>query len=261
MYKSVQFKLKGISKEIPSTILQVEEMTWEKKSKLIQRVSETCTHNFDHRVQEFIKIVLKITHSLIGVIKDYFYWVEFQQRGFPHIHSIAWIENSPKCNVDNTDNYLKCSSDSENMKDLIELQIHKHSRTCRKKEDKICRFGFPLQPLQKTMVIEPLESDVDKYKKMYFKLQHNMNEQKNGYEICCERFLKEVVNLPQEKYIKCIRSTLNSTKVFFERKPKNVCVNLYNEKGGKPILTSNSIWIHMPVLCILYHTLANLNEE
>ena len=49
---------------------------------------------------------------------------------------------------------------------------------------KICRFGFQLRPLPKTMVLDPLESDVDKYKRIYFKLQHKMNKQKNGYEMC-----------------------------------------------------------------------------
>ena len=170
---------------------QIEEMIWEQKSKLFQRDPVTCTSYFDHRVQEFIKIVLRSTHNPIGVITDYFYRVEFQQRGSPHSHLIAWIENAPKFNVDSIDDitsfvdaYLKCSSDNEHLKDPIELQVHKHSRKGRKKEDKICRFGFSLPPLPKTMVLEPLELDVDKYKRMYIKLQHKMNEQKNGYEIC-----------------------------------------------------------------------------
>ena len=49
------------------------------------------------------------------------------------------------------------------------------------------------------MVLEPLESDLDKYKKMYCKLQHKMNEQKDGYEMGYERFLKEVVDRPEEE--------------------------------------------------------------
>ena len=173
--------LAKLNYDVEYTDNQIEEMTWEQKSKLIQKDPVTCTRYFDLRVQEFIKIVLKSTHSPIGVITDYFYRVEFQQRGSPHIHLIAWIENSPKFNVDQSDNitqfvdtYLKCSSDNENLKDLIQLQLHKHSRTCTKKEDKIYWFGFPLPPLPKTMVLEPLESDLDKYKKMYCKLQHKM---------------------------------------------------------------------------------------
>ena len=139
------------------------------------------------------------------------------------------------------------------MKDLIELQVHKHSRTCKKKEDKICRFAFPLPPLPKTMVLEPLESDVDKYKRMYFKLQRKMNEQKNGYEMCYEKFLKEVVNLPEEEYIKCIRSSLNSAKVFLERKPQDIRVNLYNENVLKGWQANIHIqFILDPYACAMY---------
>ena len=139
------------------------------------------------------------------------------------------------------------------MKGLIELQVHKHSRTCRKKEDKICRFGFPLPPLPKTMVLEPLESDVDKYKRMYIKLQHKMDGQKNGYGMCYESSLKEVVKLPKEEYIKCIRSTLNSTKVFLERKPQDIRVNMCNEnvlKGWQANIDIQSILD--PYACAMY---------
>ena len=46
----------------------------------------------------------------------------------------------------------------------VDLQVHKHSKTCRKKGHPICRFGFPLPPFQKTIILEPLEIDVEKYK-------------------------------------------------------------------------------------------------
>lgn len=32
----------------------------------------------------------------VGKITDFFYRVEFQQRGSPHIHILVWIENAPK---------------------------------------------------------------------------------------------------------------------------------------------------------------------
>ena len=31
----------------------------------------------------------------IGKIIDYFYRVEFQQRGSPHIHSLLWVQDAP----------------------------------------------------------------------------------------------------------------------------------------------------------------------
>ena len=31
----------------------------------------------------------------IGKIIDYYYRVEFQQRGSPHIHSLLWVQDAP----------------------------------------------------------------------------------------------------------------------------------------------------------------------
>ena len=44
-----------------------------------------------------------------------------------------------------------------------------------------------------------------------------------------DQFLKEIVELPEAEYIKCIRSTLTTTKLFLERQPEDIRLNLYNE--------------------------------
>merc|ERR1712226_1471785 len=161
------------------------------------------------------------------------YRVEFQQRGSPHIHMIVWIENSPVYKHNSAeaieefvDQYLSCSSQhSEENDHLIGLQTHKHSRTCKKKEDKVCRFGYPLPPLPKTMILEPLFSDVDKYKKMCSELQIRLNIEKEGFDMTYEDFLENVVQLNEDEYIKCIRSSLKSPKVFLKRSPKDIRIN------------------------------------
>ena len=40
------------------------------------------------------------------------------------------------------DNYLTCSTDNEETVNLVELQTHKHSRTCRKKENQYVDLDF-----------------------------------------------------------------------------------------------------------------------
>lgn len=41
----------------------------------------------------------------IGKIKDYFYYrIEFQQRGSPHVHCLFWVEDAPKLNDHDADN-------------------------------------------------------------------------------------------------------------------------------------------------------------
>ena len=66
------------------TDCEIENMTWQQKSDLIQKDPVTCARNFEHMVQLFIKNVLKSDEMPIGEIVDLFYRVEFQQRGSPH---------------------------------------------------------------------------------------------------------------------------------------------------------------------------------
>ena len=42
------------------------------------------------------------------------------------------------------------------MIDLVNLQTHRHSKTCKKKGQEICRFNFPLPPMPHTMILNPL---------------------------------------------------------------------------------------------------------
>ena len=151
---------------------ELDAMTWQKKTKHVQKDPVTCSRYFEHRVQEFLNTILKSDFE--PIVKDYFYRVEFQQRGSPRIHMPVWIENIPTLEnnsdeviVQFVDQYLTCSADNKEIANLVNLQIHKHSRTCRKKRKPVCRFGFPLPPLPKTILIYPFTEDVEKYKKKY----------------------------------------------------------------------------------------------
>ena len=162
---------------------ELEKLTWQEKTKLVQKDPVTCSRYFDHRVQEFLNTILKSSSEPVGKVLDYFYRVEFQQRGSPHIHMLVWVENAPTLEtrskeeiIEFVDKYLTCSSDNEKTANLVNLQSHKHSRTCRKKGKPICRFGFPLPPLPNTMLLYPLEENIDKYKKKNVELQKAMNE-------------------------------------------------------------------------------------
>ena len=67
---------------------------------------------------------------------DYFYTVEFQQCGSPHVHYVVWMEDAPVCGVyANNDvvtyinNCITCSPHKD--EDTVRLQWHKSSKTCR----------------------------------------------------------------------------------------------------------------------------------
>lgn len=120
--------------------------------------------------------VLKSDCQPLGKIVDFFFRVEFQQRGSPHIHMLLWIENAPIYgNASNetieqfVDKHSTCQK-NENISELINQQTHRHARTCKKSGKNVCRFNFPLPPMPETMVLEPLDQqDFDEYPEV----QHN----------------------------------------------------------------------------------------
>ncbi|XP_071123192.1 uncharacterized protein [Mytilus edulis] len=208
---------------------ELEEMDWHQKSKLVQKDPVTCSRYFDYRVQQFINLVLKSDHDPIGKLTDFFYRVEFQQRGSPHIHILIWIENAPVYESNSNedvvafiDKYVSCSL-LENNTSLVNLQVHKHSKTCRKKGHPICRFGFPSPPMKATVILEPLKEndDIEKYKAIYKEIQTEINTLHNSEDIdqmTYDMFLDDVLQMDNENYIKAIRSNLSGPKVFSQTK-------------------------------------------
>jgi hypothetical protein len=133
---------------------QVKAMTWQKKSELIQKDPVTCARNFEHMVQLLIHDFIKSSVHPIGEVVDFFYRVEFQQRGSPHIHGLFWIKNAPEYGKDSNDDittfvdsYISCKANSDEI-DLVNLQRHRHSKTCKKKGHNACRFNFPYHQCQ-----------------------------------------------------------------------------------------------------------------
>ena len=121
---------------------------------MIQKDPVTCARNFEHIVQLLIRGVLKSSVMPIGEIADYFYKVEFQQRGSPHIHGLFWVKEAPEYYkssneeiVTFVDKFITChkSDSSSEMEELVNLQMHRHAKTCKEAGHKICtgRFNFP----------------------------------------------------------------------------------------------------------------------
>lgn len=93
-----------LSKLVNGKILspnEVNSLTWEEKCILIKSDPVTCARYFDHRFQSFLACVLKSKMNPICEIQDFFYRVEFQQRGSPHVHMLVWIKDAPVYNVTN----------------------------------------------------------------------------------------------------------------------------------------------------------------
>ena len=219
----------------------IENLTWAEKCRLIQSDPATCARHFDRQVQLLFKF-LKDDVEPLGPLVDYFYRVEFQQRGSPHIHCLLWIKHSPKIDndvedvIEFIDKYISCSKptmeSNEEMSALVANQMHRHSHTCRKGRKFQCRFGFPKPPMPNTVLLEPLPADMDaneksKHRKVYTVIHEELKKMGTGETIDFTEFLARQ-KLTYDEYILAIRSSLKSATIFLKRTPSEIRVNAYN---------------------------------
>ena len=128
-------------------------MSWDEKRRLIQSDPVTCARHFDHQIGQFLTNFLSDKAQPLGKISDWFYRVEYQQRGSPHIHMLIWLEGAPVFGVgdnvvvtDFIDKMISCRwlFDDPELHSLVNKQIHRHCHTCTKNER---RFHHPQPPM------------------------------------------------------------------------------------------------------------------
>ena len=94
-----------LSQTVDGTVLtqeEVQNITWSHKCRLISSDPVTCARHFDFCVQQFFNSFLKHSQSPFGTLKDYWYRIEFQHRGSPHLHCLLWIADVPQYGVNDT---------------------------------------------------------------------------------------------------------------------------------------------------------------
>ena len=205
---------------------ELENLNWEGKCRLIQSDPVTCARHFDFQFNTFMKKFLLNEIAPLGKIRDWFYRVEYQQRGSPHVHMLIWLEDVPVFGVDKDqdvssyiDKIITCRKpyDDTTLLNLVNRQMHRHSHTCRKRGKSVCRFNYPQPPMRSTRILHPLESvsesDVKILKDLWKDIKKELNDLKEGVDITFDQ-LMENLGVSEERYILAIRSSLNSPTVF-----------------------------------------------
>ncbi|XP_061195058.1 uncharacterized protein LOC133203256 [Saccostrea echinata] len=218
---------------------EIRNMSWEHKSKLIKSDPVTCARYFDFRFNKFFAEVLSHKTNPVGFIEDFFYRIEFQQKGSPHVHMLLWIKDAPSVQTHSyeevaqfIDKYAICEKHGAD-DFLINYQTHRHARTCMKKNKPICRFHFPIPPMPQTVVLAPLDDDDEHCSTAvmsYQKIVDYLNSSKfreSEIEMTFQDILLEL-QMNVECYIRAVRSTLKQEKVFLKRNPNEVRINAYN---------------------------------
>ncbi|KAJ8026271.1 hypothetical protein HOLleu_34067 [Holothuria leucospilota] len=229
-------------KEIPS------EIDWTTHCRIIASNPVTAARMFEHRMQAFIhKVIISSAHP-IGEVIDYFYRVEFQQRGWPHIHCLFWIKDAPKFGdnpksdvISFIDRYVSCDmpSQTENpvLYDIVKnVQMHgkTHSKSCRK-GGKTCRFNFPKLPSQRTFISKPdsneegtSENSMDKQSASKL-LQNLWDSVCHGTD--CTYTTEEIfqqANINQIQLENSVKASIQKETIFYRRQPSSIWVNNYN---------------------------------
>lgn len=239
--------------EIAHAILQQqgkpipENLDWTTHCQIIASIPVTAARMFDHRVQAFIKDVILSTLHPIGHVIDYFYRVEFQQRGWPHIHCLFWIKHAPLYGKSPTNEveafinkYVSCRMPSAAAEPLLhekvsQLQIHSknHSRSCQKGK-KSCRFNFPRLPSKATFISKPVdEADSippvrgysNAVKKLWDSFFHDTD-----HSLTIDEALHKA-GITQQQLQDCVRQSTQKETIFLRRHPSEIWVNNYNQSN------------------------------
>ncbi|XP_033967886.2 uncharacterized protein [Pseudochaenichthys georgianus] len=230
----------------------VADLDWSDKCGLLRRNPVTAARMFDKRWRTFLKQVIQSPSQPIGKVVDFFYRVEFQQRGSPHIHAIFWIANSPQVDRDSdeevvlfVDKYISCSlpeGDDSLQEQVSTLQTHskKHSKSCRKKRT-VCRFNFPRPPSDRSFVSRGRNTDdlcspqdttinhmtKDAACKLMTKVKDTVTDVRETFTTVSQLYDK--LGMTQQLLETAFACVAGKTQVVLRRQPADVWVNPYNK--------------------------------
>ncbi|XP_063048465.1 uncharacterized protein LOC134442065 [Engraulis encrasicolus] len=224
----------------------VADLDWSERCGLIRRNPVTSARMFDHRWHTFLRDVIMSPAEPIGKIKDYFYRIEFQQRGSPHVHCLFWVENAPKIDKDSDadvtsfiDKYISCQLPSDKDPELFEIvnsvQKHstRHSKTCRKKNT-VCRFNFPRPVSNCTFITRGVSSeelnDKDEVKRAS-EIINNVRAALTtpGFNANSTDAFFQSLGIDQSTFERAYNIWSTKKSIVMKRDPAEVWVNQYNK--------------------------------
>ncbi|XP_050296321.1 uncharacterized protein LOC126736136 [Anthonomus grandis grandis] len=224
------------------TLEEAASMPYLEKTRLIRTDPITCARYFDYR----FKLLFKHMKSQNGPFKQnpiehHYYRIEFQHRGSPHVHGLLWLSNAPKFQetpesfkecAEFANRYITCNSDLESVRDIIQFNTHHHSKSCQKevRGHKVCRYGIPFLPMDKSVILTPIKIDktkeADLRKAMSEKFLMIMRRLKDKPDLSFENFLADLERQPKDGFIN------NFNAEMFSMMKSNMDIQLVFEPYG-----------------------------
>lgn len=157
---------------------------------------------------------------------------------------LLWLKNAPIFDPHNENSRIQTcnfideiiTTNTDDLSDDIRnVQIHKHTDTCRKGKYKkeICRFGIPYFPASNTVILEPLpedypSKDFKKHSKLFEKIKSQLDKEAT-LSMTFEGFLNKL-KITEDLYILALRSSLQRSQIFIKRNPKDIFISPFSKK-------------------------------
>ncbi|CAF1065793.1 unnamed protein product [Brachionus calyciflorus] len=230
------------------------EVSRERKIDLVSKDPITVARYLENLMGELFKYSFR---SMSGpfyphTVVDFFWRVEFQNRGSPHIHMLTWHKDAPKCEKDDVDNNKRCvefidkyitvsTPFDNNVREEVSIKNRDHDLKQVNIRYQI-HYGFPWPILNETIILEPLEIDkIDENEKMriktnYFNIRQHLEEayqvelyKSSRVETTLDMILSRV-GISFDQYIYFLRWSISLAAVFLKRSCKDIMMNPYNKK-------------------------------
>jgi len=82
---------------------ELQKLSAVQKADLLAHHADLAVDHFDHRWTSFWQHVLNGEGKPLGNIVDYFWRIEFQERGSPHVHMLLWVQEAEGFSFSNSD--------------------------------------------------------------------------------------------------------------------------------------------------------------
>lgn len=134
------------------------------------------------------------------------------------------------------DSIVTTDSKTKGCEYLIDLQRHRHTKSCMRQINDgkpFCRFHIPFPPLSYTQILKPLDisemlkEELKTCKSNFEIVKTFLNEPKNIVDISFEEILS-TINLSFSDYINALRFPLKQNKIILKRNLIDVYVNAFN---------------------------------
>jgi hypothetical protein len=230
-------------------------LTYAQKSDLIRQDPVVCATYFDHRFRSLFKLI----KSRNGIFKEhsvqhFFYRVEYQHRGSPHVHMLLWLEKAPVFDpakpetfnacVELIEKYVTCMVDETSAAHgYLHKNTHNHTHTCyrsdKDKENKKCRFNIPYPPMNETCILTPLSENnsnpstrkhrLEKYN-ILLQFLRDYKDIDTSKPPTLDEILQKLSIPDINEYKSIIRTGIKRPTVFLRRTIKERMISGFNEK-------------------------------